>query len=462
MSRTIGAEWACAAACVCLWAAPCGAAVRIVRGPTPMMGGQARSAGDLTVINEKLAFGLAVESPAPYGVPRGALVDLAPVAGGHVGRNRVVFADFIPNNWSAWPNTYQHVTVIEETPDEVVIEADRDWGGVKLVTVYSLKSGSDQIHVVVTMTNGGAAPLTNLRSGVTLWPNSGFLFAVPGLAGVEDGAATGALADRVVAYDADWTVALHAPYLDHVGYGSKDMYQTHSLAPGESRTFEAWLQVGASGDLAPVVAEEIARKHLPSGVVSGAVSDASGAAVAQPVIVISKDGQPYAWTLGQGGHFSIALPAGDYTAYATAKGYSETEPRDLHVAAGGAVVQDFAGLRPPGELTFHVARKDTGAPLDARITIEAGQKPLVEFLGRRTFFTELDRKGTAEAALAPGDYVFKASYAAGVLAAPAEIRASVASGQSQTADAAINVLFDPRAWAGPRPTCTTTLTRPRR
>jgi len=448
---TLGA-WARAAivmTCLFLLSSPADAEVRIVHGATPIPGGDARSAGDLTVINDKLAFGLAVESPAPYGVPRGALVDLAPVADGHIGRDRVVFADFIPNNWSAWPNTYQHVTVLKDTPDEAVIEADRDWGAAKLVTRYSLKSGADEIHITVTMTNGGAMPLTNLRSGVTLWPNSGFLFAVPGLAEVADGPATGALSDRVVAYDAGWSVALHAPYLDHVGYGSKDLYQSHSLAPGESRTFEAWLQVGASGDLAPVVAEEIERKQLPSGVVSGAVADAAGAGVDQAVVVVSKQGQAYAWTIARQGHYSIALPAGDYTAYATAKGYSQTDPRALHVAAGSHVAQDFAGLQPPGQIAFHVTRQDTGAPLDARITIEAGQKPLVEFLGRRTFFTELDAKGLAEVALAPGDYVFKASYAADVLAAPVELKASVVSGRTQTLNAAIGVLYDPRAqgWA---------------
>jgi hypothetical protein len=432
-----------------LWSSPCAAAVRIVRGPTPIPAGDARSDGDLTVINDKLAFALAVQSPAPYGVPRGALIDLAPVVDGKIGRDRVVFADFIPNNWSAWPNTYQHVTVLKDTPDEAVIEADRDWGAVRIVTRYSLTSGSDQIHVVVTMTNGGRTPLNNLRSGVTLWPNSGFLFAVPGLAGVEDGPATGALSNRVVAYDADWTVALHAPYLDHVGYGSKDLYQTHSLAPGESRTFEAWLQVGASGDLAPVVAEEIERRKLPSGVVSGTVSDASGAAIDQPAVVILKNGQAYAWTIGRQGRYRIALPAGDYAVYATAKGYSQTEPHDVRIASGAAVAQDFAGLQPPGRVAFHVTRKDTGAPLDTRITIEAGQKPLVEFLGRRTFFTELDRKGTADVALAPGDYTFKASYAADVLATPTEVKATVVSGRSQAADPAIDVLFDPRArgWA---------------
>ena len=426
-----------------MFAGSADAAVRILHGPTPIPGGDAKAAGDLTVVNEKLAFSLAVQSSAPYGVPRGALVDLAPVADGKILRDRVVFADFIPNNWSAWPNTYQRVTVVKDAPDEAVIRAERDWGAAKVVTTYSLKSGQDQIHVVVVLSNGGQTPLKDLRSGLTLWPNSGFLFAVPGLAGVEDGAATAALSDRVSAYDEGWAVTLHAPYLDHVGYGSKDMYQTHSLAPGESRTFEAWLQVGARGDLAPVVAEEIARKQVPAGEIDGAVTDAAGAAVEQPVVVIEKAGQTYAWTLGRGGRYHMALPAGDYGVYATATGYSQTPVQTVRVSAGQTLRQDFAALQPPGRLAVEVKRADTGAPLDGRITIEAGQKPVVQFLGRRTFFTELDHKGHAEVALAPGDYTLKAAYAQDVLAQPVLVKASVTPGQTTTVAAPIEVLFGP-------------------
>jgi len=50
-----------------------------------------------------------------------------------------------------------------------------------------------------------------------------------------------------------------------------------------------------------------------------------------------------------------------------------------------------------------------GKPLDARISIEEGQKPLVEFLGRNTFFTELDRKGRLDVPIAPGNYLFTVS-----------------------------------------------------
>ncbi|HZC86080.1 MAG TPA: hypothetical protein VE266_03735, partial [Steroidobacteraceae bacterium] len=295
------------------------ASVRVVVGPTPIPRGNARAAGDITVVNEKLAFALAVESAAPYGVPRGAIVAVAPVRDGQIDRNRVVFADFIPNNWSAWPNTYHHVEVLEHGPRQARIRAVRDWGEVTITTLYTLTAGSDQIAISTTMSNGGTHTLPDLLSGLTLWPNSGFLFAVPGLAGVTEGRATGALSDRVTAYDADWALTLHAPYLDHVGSSSRDLFRQHSLAPGESRTFEGWLQVGGSGDLGPVVAAEIARRHLAAATVQGRVTASDRRPIAQPVVVVEKDGKPYAWTLGRSGTYQLVLPVGDYSVYATAR-----------------------------------------------------------------------------------------------------------------------------------------------
>src|SRR6516164_2723727 len=152
------------------------ASVRVLVGPTPIPRGNARAAGDITVVNDRLAFALAVVSPAPYGVPRGAIVAVAPVRHGQIERNRVVFADFIPNNWSAWPNTYHHVEVLEHGPQRARIRAVRDWGEVTITTLYSLASGSDGIAISTTMTNGGSRSLPDLLSGLTLWPNSGFLF----------------------------------------------------------------------------------------------------------------------------------------------------------------------------------------------------------------------------------------------------------------------------------------------
>lgn len=420
---------------------PALAEVTLTRGPTPIPDGEALAAGDLTVQNDHLAFTLAVESQAPWGVPRGAIVDLAPVRDGAPDLDRVAFADFIPNNWSAWPNTRQEVEVLTETPEKVVIRAVRDFGDADIETTYTLEEGSDRVHLVTTMTNNGEAALADQMSGFTLWPDSGYFFSVPGMQGIGSGTAEKALSDRSVAYDEDWSIALHAPYFDRVEYDSMDLYQLHSLAPGESRSFEGWLQVGPSGDLAPVVEAEIERGGLPAGTVSGLIGSGAGP-IENAVLVVEKEGAPYAWTLTPSGNYEIKLPEGEYTVYATAEGYSESEPQVVTVSADGSTSLDFEDLEAPGTLNFAVTDAE-GAPLDARISITEGQAPLVEFLGRKTFFTALDTPGQAQATLAPGDYVFTVGHGAGFLGKGQEVPVSVASGATQDVPVELELLANP-------------------
>jgi hypothetical protein len=423
---------------------PARAAVNVIVGSTAIVDGEATAARDITVSNEHLAFALAVESPAPYGVPRGAIVDVAPVVDGKPGRDRVVFADFIPNNWSAWPSTYQKVDILERGPDRVVVRAARDWDKVAIETTYALRAGSDRVEIRTTMTNTGATRLPDLLSGQTLWPSAGYFFAVPGLGDLKEGVATGALADRVVAYDEDWIITLHAPYLDYVGSGSADLLKRHTLEPGASQTFDAWLQVGTRGDLGPTLAAEIERKRLEAGTVRGGVTTRDGKPVDEPVVVILKHGAPYAWVTGRAGRYATPLPIGDYELYATAKGYSQSEPVAVTVAADATTTRDLSALDPPGRIDFDV-RDARGRPLDARIAITQGQKPLVEYLGRHTFFTELDRKGRVETALAPGAYRFAVSSGGGFLAPIATVQLDVRPGESATARVAIERLFDSAA-----------------
>jgi hypothetical protein len=420
------------------------AAVRVMVGPTPIRDGEAMSADDITVVNERLAFAIAVGSAVPYGVPRGAIIDVAPVADGKIGRDCVVFADFIPNNWSAWPNTFRHIDILQRGPGRAVIRTERNWGKVTITTLYTLESDSDSVQIRTTMTNTGAA-LSGLLSGLTLWPKGGYFFGVPGLKGVVQGSTEGALADWSAAYDERWTVALHAPYADHVADGSMDMYRLHALASGESRVFDAWLQVGASGDLQPIVAAEIARKHLGKGTIRGAVTGSDGKAVETPVVVIERQGKPYAWALGRHGEYELALAAGDYTLYATAKNYSESARIAVRVAPGTAAVHDFRDLQIPGSIHLQVTDTRNGKPLDARISIAEGQRPLVEFLGRTTFFTELDRKGQLEAPIAPGDYLFTVSAGGGFLSQRRQIKVAVIPGRGQAVNVAMTPLFDPPA-----------------
>jgi hypothetical protein len=439
-----------AAAAVMLLPIPAAARVRIIMGPTPIPDGQAKSAGDITLVNEKLAAAIAVTTAPPWAIPRGALIDAAPVTNGLIGRDHIAFADFLPNSWSAWPSTYQHVTIITDTPKLAVVRAVRDWNAVVIETTYSLKSGDDSLHIVVTMTNRGATPVENILSGLTLWSQGGYFFGVPGLPHTTEGPAGAALSDRIVAYDRDWAIALHAPGFNRFGYGQRDLYLRHTLPPGGQRTFEGWLQIVGRGDLAPVVAAEIKRKQLPFGRLTGQVEASGGGAVETAVVMVERDGLPYAWALADAGRYAIDLPAGVYTVYATGEGYSETPPQRLTLAAGSTTVRDFAGIEPPGRVRFALTDKATGAPIDARIDILQGQKPVVEYLGKHTFFTELTPRGQTEISLAPGTYRFSVGSRAGFDTSPVTVTSLVSPGARQTLSVAIQRQFDPAkmGWYG--------------
>jgi hypothetical protein len=421
------------------------AAAQVVVGPTPIADGEATAAGDITVFNEQLAFGIAVESAVPYGVPRGAIVDIAPVIDGKPGRDRVVFADFIPDNWSAWPNTYHKIEIVERGPQQVVVKTARDWGKVTIATTYTLRAGSDRIELRTTMTNGGDTPLPGLASGQTLWPSAGYFFEVPGITGLGEGATSKALSDRATAYDQDWAITLHAPYLDYAGSNSKDLLLQHTLRAGESRSFDAWLQVTARGDLAPAVAAEIERKQLAAGRVQGKVVTQDGKGVAQPVVVVTKQGAPYAWTVGRDGSYRLELPVGDYQLYATAPGHSQSKPAAVRVTAAGTATANFADLEPPGHVQFVVTDQTTGRGLDARIAITQGQRPVVEYLGRATFFTELEHAGKYSVPLAPGHYGLQVTSGGVFLGPAAQVTLDVLPGQSARVNVALERLFDPPA-----------------
>lgn len=402
------------------------ASVSISHGKTIIPAGNALSDKDLTIKNDKLAFSLALGTPPPWGVARGCIIDMANVkADGSLSNDRVAFADFIPNNWSSWPNTYQKLDIVKDSPEEAVVKVTRDFGKAVISTEYSLKSGSDRIHVKTTMTNQGE-DLIDLESGFTLWPESGYKFAVPGYAGEEAASVDKPIADRFVGYDEDWAIALHAPYFTELKYKSRDLYLKHSLKKSQSVSFEGEYQVLGSGDIAPVVKAEIERKHLEAGSLSGSVKTHDGKTVEAPAVVVLKDGVPYIWTLGKDGKFNLDLPVGDYQAYATGKGYSESKKHAIRIENKKALSLSFDDLLAPGEVSIQVTDAQSKSPLDAKIQIESGNKPLIEFLGANTFFTEIDEIGRARFTLAPGDYQLKVSAGANFVSKPVLVDARIA------------------------------------
>ncbi len=404
--------------------------VRIITGPTPIQAGEAVGAKDLTLQNENLAVSFGVETPGPWGVPSGGILDGAVIRNGQYEMDHITLMDVIPNNWSAWPNTYQKIEVVKDSPEEGIIRVTRDWEKCTIETLYLLKKGENRIQADTTITNNDSKPYENLLSGYVLWPEGGYIFQPPGMEGIKKGSAKGkALADWMVHYDENWAIGLHAPYFDFINYNARDMYVSHTLKPGEKKQFQGWLEIDPTGDISGMVAFESSRKGLKTGTLNGKVTTQDHKTMNTPVIIVEKDGHPYTWTTGKNGAYSLDLPAGTYTAYAAGKSYASSSKAGITVKEGEKTEQSFTDMKYPGEIAFTVSEKGSQMPIDARITIEKGEAPLVKFLGQQTFFTELNQAGKVVLPLGPGSYEFKVASGESFVSAPEKVSVKVESGK---------------------------------
>jgi predicted metal-dependent phosphoesterase TrpH len=428
--------------------------VTVRTGPTPIPHGSAQGAGDLTLANDRLAVTFAVDTAAPWGVPRGGLLDAAVVRDGVIGPDLLSLFDFLPDSWSKWIGAQARVEVLQDDGRTARVRTTRHWRGVRIVSEWRLDAGRSTLAVVTEMHNEGSEALEDIMSGHMLWPDGGYLFGPPGLHGRSEGSTLDALAPWGAAYGEDWLLALHAPYADRMRDEGRDRYLEHELPPGASRRFEAWFQVEPSSSLAPLVAAEIDYAGLSAAQLSGRVRTRDGATVQEPAVVAEAaqgDGfVPYAWALGGDGQYAFELPAGRYRLYATARGHSRSEPFEVELKEGDSLQQDFDDLLQPGALRIHVQDAATGRPLDARISEEQEAAPLIRTLGEQTWFTELDPGGQVRLMLAPGAHRFQVESSAGFTARPAWLEATVVSGEQETATARIAVVADPPAegWYG--------------
>ena len=417
-------------------------ALTVVTGPTPIPRGDAQGQNDITVNNGLFVVSFAVETAPPWGVARGGIVDIALLRDGKPGYDIASLADFMPNNWSSWPTTYQRVSIAEQSPAHVVVKSERDWGDAQLVTTFTIRGNDSRIAMKTTMTNASDENTEKILSGYVVWPDGGYLFGVPGLSGLVSSVEDEALADWTAAYDENWAMGLHAPFAEFVSYSGRDRYLPHTLGPGESRTFDAVLQIEARGDLSPFVAEEARVNGHTLGTIAGEVSS-NGVAVENPAIIATVDGKPYAWTIGNEGKFSFELPPNYYELYATAAGYSASSPAAVSLAADAELVVDFKDLNPPGVINMQVSNAGTGESLDARITIKTGQQSLIEYFGKSTFFTELSETGKATLTIAPGDYEFEVSAGGGFSSVKRLLPLTVTPGGTHNVSAEVAVVAIP-------------------
>jgi hypothetical protein len=426
--------------------------VTVTTGPTTIINGTCMGAHDITIQNGIFAIAIAVDTMPPWGVPKGSILDGALVKDGVPGLDRLTLIDFLPNAWAAWPNTSQTIEVTTNTADKAVVTVTRDYDKMSLVTTIEVDRGSKfaGLSTVVTDPLATGQAYTDIYPGYTFCTNGGYMFG-PFNVGDYVGLyrpVSDPYGKYVLGYDQDFAFGLHNPKADQHdgGTGWKDLYTKSSFVAGDSKTFDAVAQFEAGPSISPFVKEVIDERADPFGTVSGSVTAGSGAFTLAPLVVVEKDGEAFTWVeCDADGKYSLDLPVGSYQLYAVAKGYSASAKSDVSVTASGSVTQDFSGLVPQSKVTVKVTRAGTSTPIDARINVTGGTPPLIGYLGKSVFFTDLKKVGRAEFNVAPGDYTFIVTAGDSFTTKAAEVPVKVEAGKNTTVSVKIKRILNPEA-----------------
>jgi hypothetical protein len=445
-------------ACLAVFTATAWAAsdpdVTLTTGPTAIVNGSCVGANDITVSNGYLAIAVAVDSVPPWGVPTGSILDGTTIKDGVWGSDRLTLVDFLPNAWAAWPNTYQTVTVPTETADEVVVQVDRDYNKLQLVTTFTVDRGSKFVGLKTVATNpaDSGETYTDLFSGYTFCTTGGFMFGPYAVGDVPPGDDYRGVSDPygkyVLGYDTTYAIGMHFPAATNHdgGTGWKDLYEKNTLAPGETRTFEGRPEFENGASISPFVKAVADERADPTGTVSGSVTPSSGSFPDSPIVVVEKNGETFTWVVADGGTYSLDLPEGDYELYAVAKDFSPTAKVPVTVAAASSQTQDFAGLTPMSSVTVKVTKAGTKTPIDARIQVSGGVPPVVGFLGKSVFFTDLTKVGTATFNVAAGDVTLTVTSGDRFVSKAVGVPIKVVEGQDQTVPVKVATVFSPRTY----------------
>ncbi len=420
--------------------------VTVAIGPTPIENGSCLGANDITVENGLFAISFAVDTAPPWGVPKGSILDGATYdAAGNL-NDRLTLVDFLPNGWAAWPNTYQNISIPVNTTDAVVVQVERDYYGLQLVTTFTVERGSKFVAIDTVATNPVANPdtYTDIYCGYTFCTSGGYMFGPFNRDGytVDD-----PYGKYVLGYDKTYSIGLHYGAADVYdgGTGWKDLYKTTTIAPGESQTFNALVQFEDSASISRFVKTVSDERGDPVGTLAGSVTPASDTFPEPPIVIVEKDGETFTWAVAEGGLFSFDLPAGDYDVYAVAMDYSPTAKVALTITEDATTTQDFAGLEPMSTLTVKVKKAGTTTPIDARIRVSGGIAPVVGFLGKSVFFTDLDKIGTAAFKVAAGDITLNVTSGDKFTSKAAVRDVTILEGADKTINVAVETLFNPRA-----------------
>ncbi|RLG87595.1 MAG: hypothetical protein DRO18_03030 [Thermoprotei archaeon] len=423
--------------------------VRVIRGPTPIQEAEGTSFEDITLMNEYLAVTFGVGTSPPWGVPKYNIIDLAPVINGTVGNDVLAQFSFPVNGWGNWAQLTM-IEVVENTTERGVIRVVGYWKDIRLETTYVLEAGKNYLYIETKLTNEGSKPYKNLVSGYAISFKRGWTFT-PGFGTGKHYKPTlkeevGVIDDWVSGYHEDFAVGIWAPYFTHLSTSTSwvDPFTIHTLNPGETKTFIAYLIVEPIGSTCKLLEDIIKLKGLDYGTVTGSVTTAEGEVVEKPIVVVEKEGKPYCWAVGSDGRYEIKLPPGTYELHAVAKGYGPSSKQTVKVEAGTTKALDFTDVTSPGKVVINVFESGSGKPLDAKILIGGGTKTIVYYLQKATAYTDFGNIGRAEITLAPGIYTLTISHGGGFISKPVVLKdVVVESGGTVTYNVSIDILIRP-------------------
>ena len=425
--------------------------VSLKRGPTAIMNGSCTGAGDITVSNGYLAIAIAVDTAPPWGVPKGAILDGTTIKDGAWGNDRLTCVDFLPNAWAAWPNTYQRISVTTDTADKAVVTVERDYNKLQLVTTITVEKGSRFVKVqTVAKDPAGGEPYADILCGYTFCTSGGYMFGPYGMK--DDAVSTDPYGKYVLGYDDTYSIGMQNTAADTYdgGSGWKDLYTKTTFAVGDEKTFTGAMQFEDTPSICTFVQAVASQRSDPTGAVKGSVTAGSGAFSQAPFVIVEKNGETFTWVEATGGVYTMDLPVGDYKLYAAAKDYSASGSVAVSVTAGGSVTKDFTGLLPSSTLKVTVTEAGAGTPLDARIQVTGGTPPVIGFLGKSVYFTDLEHVGLAEFKAAPGDLTLNVTSGVSFTSQETTVPVTVVAGQDQELAVKVTRQFDPAAdnWFG--------------
>ncbi|MET1160652.1 MAG: CehA/McbA family metallohydrolase [Thermoprotei archaeon] len=424
--------------------------VRVFYGPTPISEGDAIKPGDLTVMNEYFVITFGWESTPPWGVPRGHIMDAAPIENGVILQDVLAQFSFLVNNWGNWIKV-EELEIVENTSARAVIRASGYWEEIYGEIYYIVESGKNYMEIIVKLRNTGSKTYT-LTSGFAISFKRGWTF-IPGIGTARTRYGTkaerGVLDEWVAGYHEDFAVGLLSLNYTHIVSSTSwvDPLMEHTMSPGEEKIFIGYLIFETRSNLAgivDVVNDLLGRKV---GYLNGTVTY-MGKPLDAAYAVIEKEGRVYTWATVLNGVFTAELPIGTYTVHAEARGFGPSSSLEVNISENITMAVELTDLKEPGMVRLYVYDNETGEPLDAQILITGGPASPIAFLTRPAEYTDPIQIGHVNLTLAPANYTLIIGHGRGFISKPVELTISVESGQAYEYEVPVNILIRPseRYW----------------